>query len=765
MSDRVPALKSNIKQLVKGITNSPFARRLIATILTFLILIPTILLILRPPKVAAVWFDDNYAIRQKFSFTHNTDITSERRISFSLDTATLITAGVMQSDCDDTRFTDLNGKVLRYNLTGPCNNAATAYDVVFPSIIDGINIGYVYYGNPRAVSASQDDSDVPALTPSGGNPSISSRTNEEKAPSPALFLMFDEGYGSTTQDASSNNNNGGVRGAAWKTKEWCLAANCLGFDGVDDTVIATNAATIALDQGLAAGFTVQAWIRVDATGENSVGQLFNKGTNTYLRVTNASNGRADLEAKLDLGTTDATVTISQGIELHRWMQVTMAYTDDADDEITLYVNGINKGSSTNGSGAPGADTNDLVIGGPNQAHFKGFIDEFKIYPYERTSDQIKSDAGVISSIHGTSASVGGNDSYLSDGLVGYWKMDEGSGTSTSDSSGTGNTGTLTNGPAWTSGKFAQAVQLSGGGSSGTAWDISAAAYDSLSKSVAAQEANPFTVVFKPDGTKMYMVGNTNDTVYQYSLSTAWDVSTASYDSLSKSVAAQETTPNNIAFKPDGTKMYMVGNVNDTVYQYSLSTAWDVSTASYDSLSKSVAAQDISPNNIAFKSDGTKMYMLGSGTDTVYQYTLTTAWDVSTASYDSLSKSVTAQDTGPFGLAFKSDGTKMYMVGNTNNTVYQYTLTTAWDVSTASYDSVSKSVAAQETSPFGFAFKSDGTKMYMLGPSTDTVYQYTLSTSLPHVFIGAGPSSVKTVAFWVYPNTTTQYFVNLTGTTD
>src|ERR1019366_5109600 len=37
------------------------------------------------------------------------------------------------------------------------------------------------------------------------------------------------------------------------------------------------------------------------------------------------------------------------------------------------------------------------------------------------------------------------------GLVGWWKLDDGSGTSAADSSGTGNTGTLTNGPAWTTG--------------------------------------------------------------------------------------------------------------------------------------------------------------------------------------------------------------------------------------------------------------------------------------------------------------------------
>ncbi len=38
------------------------------------------------------------------------------------------------------------------------------------------------------------------------------------------------------------------------------------------------------------------------------------------------------------------------------------------------------------------------------------------------------------------------------GLVGYWNFDEQTGTTASDSSGSGNNGTLVNGPTWTAGK-------------------------------------------------------------------------------------------------------------------------------------------------------------------------------------------------------------------------------------------------------------------------------------------------------------------------
>jgi DNA-binding beta-propeller fold protein YncE len=250
-----------------------------------------------------------------------------------------------------------------------------------------------------------------------------------------------------------------------------------------------------------------------------------------------------------------------------------------------------------------------------------------------------------------------------------------------------------------------------------------AAYASLSKNVISQDTSPCDVKFSPDGTKMYVLGLANTSVYQYTLGTAWDVSTATYASLSKSVVAQDTGPYGLTFSPDGTKMYIVGITTDTVYQYTLGTAWNVSTATYASLSKSVVAQDTYPAGIAFSPDGTKMFMVGRFNQNVSQYTLSTAWNVSTATYASLSKNVISQEADPFAVEFSSDGTRMFIVGRTSDTVYQYTLGTAWNVSTATYASLSKSVAAQGGSPFGLAFSSDGSKMYTVDSVNTSVYQY------------------------------------------
>tara|TARA_R110002110_G_scaffold343882_1_gene553939 strand:- start:102 stop:1232 length:1131 start_codon:yes stop_codon:yes gene_type:complete len=152
----------------------------------------------------------------------------------------------------------------------------------------------------------------------------------------------------------------------------------------------------------------------------------------------------------------------------------------------------------------------------------------------------------------------------------------------------------------------------------TAWDVTSAVYLQLF-SVAGQEVNPFGIFFKPDGTKMYVTGVTGDDVNEYDLSTAWNVTTAVFLQLF-SVATEEIDPSAVFFKPDGLKMYIIGATGDDVNEYDLSTAWDVSTAVYLQVF-SVASQNTVPTAIFFKPDGLKMYMLGDFDDIVYEYDL------------------------------------------------------------------------------------------------------------------------------------------------
>jgi hypothetical protein len=257
------------------------------------------------------------------------------------------------------------------------------------------------------------------------------------------------------------------------------------------------------------------------------------------------------------------------------------------------------------------------------------------------------------------------------------------------------------------------------------YDIANASYDSVSFSVNSQDTVPLGMAFNNTGSKMYVIGRTGDNVYQYTLSTNFDLSTASYDSVSFSIGSQETDPQGMAFNSDGSKMYIVGKTTDTVYQYSLSTFFDLSTASYDSVSFSVSAQETAPEDLAFSTDGTKMFVVGATGDDVNEYTLSTGFDVSTASFvDSFS--VSAQDTNPSGIAFNSDGTKMFISGMISDTVSEYVLSSGFDVSTATHSS-SFSISSEDGTVVCVKFSSDGTKMFILGLDNVSVFQYSTAS--------------------------------------
>jgi DNA-binding beta-propeller fold protein YncE len=85
---------------------------------------------------------------------------------------------------------------------------------------------------------------------------------------------------------------------------------------------------------------------------------------------------------------------------------------------------------------------------------------------------------------------------------------------------------------------------------------------------------------------------------------------------------------------------------------------------------SVFGQETHPEGLAFNTDGTKMFVIGSGGDDVNEYACT-AFDVSTCSFTD-AFSVSANAAQPYGLAFNSDGTKMFVIGTTYDEVHEYT---------------------------------------------------------------------------------------------
>lgn len=257
-------------------------------------------------------------------------------------------------------------------------------------------------------------------------------------------------------------------------------------------------------------------------------------------------------------------------------------------------------------------------------------------------------------------------------------------------------------------------------------DVSAATETSITLSGATQSTDLLGGTISNTGQNAYMLDQTDGTIYQYSLSVAYDLSSGSYESKTFNVLSQQSDPRNIFFKPDGTVLYVIGTTNQAIYQYSLSTAWDISTASYDSKTFSASSQSSGTSGLFIKPDGSKLYIVAYSNDAVYQYSLSTAWDISTASYDSVSLSVISQDSTPRDITFNDDGTVLYMCGTGNNALYQYALTTAYDLSSASYSSNTLSLS---TTVFSITYSSASLQLVIFQSLTDILKTIRLSNTL------------------------------------
>jgi len=531
-----------------------------------------------------------------------------------------------------------------------------------------------------------------------------------------LLLHGDGTSGSTTiTDSSSSPKTITVNGNAQiDTAVKKFGTGSIEFDGTGDYLTAPDDA--AWDLG-SSDFTIEAWVYPTASPAQPI--IIGQWTSSYAWVLLLSNdGNRYLRALLYNGSFNDYVSTS-ALSLNSWNHCSFVREGNT---VSLYLNGTSVYSTTF-TGSVSTSTSALSIGANSVggSPFQGYLDDVRV---------TKGVARYTSNFTPPTAAFPNTAPFID--------LDLSTGNYFSHTPSVNTLLTFSNPPAsGTAAGFALALT---GANVGETYDLANASYDSKSFSVGSQETFPSSLVFKPDGTKMFVVGYGNDAIFQYSLSTAWDVSTASYDSVSFNVSSQEPNSQGLFIKPDGTKFWITGN-SDKVWQYSMSTAWDISTASYDSVNFSTAGTATLPVGVEFRSDGKKMYLIDvQGTQRVYQYNLTTAWDLSITSYDSVSFSTSSQDATPLDLTFNSDGTKMYMIGSTTDTIYQYGLSTAWDLSTASYDNVSFSVASQETSPRDVFFKPDGTKFYVVGDVNDTVYQYTSTSTSAATF--TYPSSVK-----------------------
>lgn len=206
----------------------------------------------------------------------------------------------------------------------------------------------------------------------------------------------------------------------------------LDFNGTDEYVTVDGVGgDMDTDKG-----TISLWVKIDTTSATRTMFQARADSNNYITLfyhAGSNEGRFTYRAA---GTTD-TVNFTDAIENDgKWHNI-VATWDTTADEIKIYLDGTLKDTTGSlGTWSGSISVADIAQDTTGNKYFLGNITEVSVFTRVVPIGELYIANQQPINLTGST------------GLVGYWKFDEGSGTSAADSSGTANTGTLNNTPTW-----------------------------------------------------------------------------------------------------------------------------------------------------------------------------------------------------------------------------------------------------------------------------------------------------------------------------
>jgi len=208
------------------------------------------------------------------------------------------------------------------------------------------------------------------------------------------------------------------------------------------------------------------------------------------------------------------------------------------------------------------------------------------------------------------------------------------------------------------------------------------------------------LTFKPDGTYVYVLSDANNTVYQQTITTPWDITIGNppltaVRELNTYLVSRTgnsynlTAPMGITFSPDGTKMHVADNWDRKIVQFSLSNPWMVDSATFTNTTVDNDRPIFYPSSIntirdlCFSSDGTSLFTLSTNSQnimSVFRYSLNsgaTPFDIGTKGTPNYTFiegiNISSFDSSMRGISFNSNGTKLYTCGLTEARIYEFNL--------------------------------------------------------------------------------------------
>jgi hypothetical protein len=263
--------------------------------------------------------------------------------------------------------------------------------------------------------------------------------------------------GTTTYDRSGQGNDGTL--ANGPTKAIGRVGQALDFDGMNDHVITNLTAHYSQT-------TFSAWIYPRSSGEGNLGRIFDKrenlGTEAFFLSMSGSD-RLLLQRNFSL-TSGRWEAPAGSISLNTWSHVVVTYDSSlTSNDPNIYINGLLvpavELSAPTGTVVTNSDKYIIGNRGDTTRTFNGSIDEPRFHSRALSVSEIW-DLYQLGNPDKVNSAESQGDS-LEKGIIGYWKFDEGSGTSAADASAGANAATLTNGPTWTTGQIGSAVDFDG----------------------------------------------------------------------------------------------------------------------------------------------------------------------------------------------------------------------------------------------------------------------------------------------------------------